>query len=50
MKKYNCPYCKKELIRLEPYEDGIYEFWCDTCNVDITIENNKEKRRVITHE
>ena len=42
MKKYNCPTCGKELIRLEPYEDGIYNFWCDVCNIDIHITNNKE--------
>ena len=42
MKKYNCPECDKELIRLEPFEEGVYEFWCDTCNIDIVIYKNKE--------
>lgn len=43
MKKINCPKCGKELIRLEPYyEEGVYEYWCDNCNIDITIEDNKE--------
>ncbi len=42
MKKINCPKCEKELIRLEPYEEGVYEFWCDDCNIDITIEENEE--------
>lgn len=42
MKKINCPKCGKELIRLEPYEEGVYEFWCDDCNIDITIEENFE--------
>ena len=43
MKKINCPKCDKELIRLEPYEEGVYEFWCDICNIDITIEENEDE-------
>lgn len=43
MKNINCPKCGKELIRLEPYEEGVYEFWCDDCNIDITIEENEEE-------
>ena len=43
MKRMICPKCGKELIRLEPYEEGIYEFWCDDCNLDITITENKEE-------
>lgn len=42
MRKCNCPYCDKELIRLEPFEPGKYDFWCDDCDIDITIINNKE--------
>lgn len=43
MKKINCPKCGKELIRLEPYEYvDVSEFWCDDCNIDITIEENEE--------
>ena len=42
MNKCNCPNCDKELIRLEPFEIGIYDFWCDTCNIDITITKNDE--------
>jgi predicted RNA-binding Zn-ribbon protein involved in translation (DUF1610 family) len=38
-KKLNCPTCGKELIRLEPFEDGKYNFWCDTCGYDISIED-----------
>lgn len=38
MKKINCPACNKELIRLEPYKVGIYKYWCDDCNLDITLE------------
>lgn len=40
MKKFNCPKCGKELVRLEPYEEGKFEYWCDKCNIDIAIENN----------
>ena len=42
MKKFNCPVCNKELIRLEPFEKGIYNFWCDHCNIDIVITKNNE--------
>ena len=35
-----CPYCGKKLIRLEPYEEGIYEFWCDDCDLDIMMTDN----------
>lgn len=42
MKKCNCPVCNKELIRLEPFEKGVYEFWCDECNIDITVIKNNE--------
>lgn len=40
MKRMNCPFCNKELIRLEPFEDGIFEFWCDNCDVDIAVTKN----------
>jgi transposase-like protein len=42
MKKCNCPECGKELIRLEPFVNGVYEFWCDDCNIDIVIIKNNE--------
>ena len=48
MKKFNCPMCNKELIRLKPFENGIYEFWCDKCNIDITITKNNEVDIIIT--
>lgn len=39
-KKSRCPKCRKELIRLEPYSTkGISEFWCDDCNIKITIDD-----------
>lgn len=37
-----CPKCWKSLIRLEPYVDGVYNYWCDECNIDISI-NKSEK-------
>lgn len=42
MNKIYCPKCGKALIRLEPFEIGIYEFWCDKCHIDITIIDNAE--------
>ena len=42
MNKYSCPICGKGLIRLEPFEEGIYEFWCDDCDTDIVITKNDE--------
>ena len=45
MKKICCYGCEKELIRLEPYEKGVYEFWCDVCDIDITIKENSEAKK-----
>lgn len=40
IKKSRCPKCRKELIRLEPYSTkGVSEFWCDDCNIKITIDD-----------
>lgn len=45
MKKFNCTNCEKELIRLEPFVEGVYEFWCDECDIDIMIvDNNKTEK------
>lgn len=39
-KKTRCPKCRKELIRLAPYSTkGVSEFWCDDCNIKITIDD-----------
>lgn len=47
MKKINCPICGKELIVLNDMTFGTcykyyYEFWCDECNIDITVQTDKE--------
>lgn len=42
-KQIICPNCGKTLIRLAPFENNIYEFWCDECNIDVTIVDNNEK-------
>lgn len=49
MNKVYCPKCGKALIRLEPYDDDdtTYDFWCDTCNLDITIVDNKQNKKEI---
>lgn len=49
MKKNYCPMCGKELIRLEPFKTGVYEFWCDECNVDIVITDNKVADKITWH-
>lgn len=48
--KIYCPVCKKRLIRLEPFEGARYEFWCDTCDLDIDIHDNKEEDEIATEE
>ena len=40
MKKIKCPICGKELVALND-EFGYYEFWCDDCDIDITVEVHK---------
>lgn len=45
METVYCPKCKKRLIRLEPYNsDNEYEFWCDKCDIDILITDNKKEK------
>lgn len=42
----SCPLCGKQLINLAEPEDSLYHsnyFWCDECNIDITIEENPEE-------
>lgn len=42
MEKMNCPVCGKELVKLNTGEKKKHDFWCDDCNIDITIEENEE--------
>ena len=43
-KNVYCPVCKKHLIRLEPTVNDVdYMYWCDDCNIDIQITDNKAK-------
>ena len=39
--KIDCPVCGKTLIRLNAFEEDeemISEYWCDECNIDITVK------------
>jgi 4-hydroxy-3-methylbut-2-en-1-yl diphosphate synthase IspG/GcpE len=42
----SCPICGKQLIDLaegDPaYETNEHMYWCDECNVDITITESEE--------
>ena len=42
MKKANCPNCDKELIKLN-FAKHYHEFWCDECDIDIKIWENKKR-------
>ena len=42
MKKIKCPLCGKELIKLN-FEKKCHEFWCNHCNIDITIQENEKE-------
>lgn len=45
IKHISCPVCGKQLIPLEPQDEkGIYDFWCDICDIDIHVEVNGEKK------
>lgn len=44
-KHFICVNCGKQLINLSGTEElskGISRFWCDECNTDYTIEENRE--------
>ena len=37
-KKIRCPACDKELINLQPNDEGdTFTAWCDDCNINITL-------------
>jgi len=40
MKKFSCISCGKELINLSLAGDEENTFWCDECNIDISITVN----------
>lgn len=39
IEKMNCPHCGKTLICIDG-DDGVYCFWCDDCDIDITVKVN----------
>ena len=45
-----CPVCGRILINLKTVEaqkKGFHEFWCDVCNIDYDIDENKTTPRSI---
>lgn len=42
MNKIFCPICETELIKLN-FEEKCHEFWCNHCNIDITIQENEKE-------
>lgn len=49
-KHLTCPVCRKTLINLksvEAQQKGFHEFWCDVCNIDYEIDENKTPPRSI---
>ena len=49
-KHFTCPMCGKSLINLKSVEaqkKGFHEFWCDVCNIDYEIDENKTPPRSI---
>ena len=45
MKVY-CPKCNKELVDLTPHLTRNHSYWCDECDLDIEI--TEDKKRIIT--
>lgn len=45
MKKIYCPSCGKELIKLNPDDKRKHDFWCDDCDIDITVKENKKTKK-----
>lgn len=37
VKRIVCPSCGMELIRLEPYVNGRFDYTCLDCKIDISI-------------
>lgn len=43
-KHLNCPVCGRQLVNLmgkEAREAGFHHFWCDVCDIDVNIDENK---------
>ena len=41
---FDCPICGQTLINLNTpntIENGFHHFWCNVCNIDIEIDENK---------
>lgn len=41
---FDCPICGQTLINLntpKTIESGFHHFWCNVCNIDIEIDENK---------
>lgn len=43
-KTIECPSCHKPLIRLGLYQPGVYEFWCNDCDIDVVITTNENSK------
>jgi len=41
----NCPICGKALERISLHEDGVFEFWCDDCDITVLIYDEKVEER-----
>lgn len=47
MKYIYCPKCGMQLINLSEDDErkmGVHRFWCNICDLDITIEDNNAER------
>jgi transcription elongation factor Elf1 len=43
-KHLNCPVCGRQLVNLmseEARKAGFHHFWCDVCDIDVNIDENK---------
>lgn len=49
-KHFTCPVCGKTLINLNTEKSqkaGFHYFWCDVCDIDVIIDENKTPSRSI---
>lgn len=49
-KHLNCPVCGRQLVNLNTEKSqkaGFHYFWCDVCDIDVTINENKTSPRSI---